>query len=372
MEKFNFEKIEMANVRIPEITEKINNKFVYFGDDNLYPDYLLDLFYKSSKNSAILTTIGDMIKGNNFIKEGKSNKLLQFFDNQYNNETLYDILPKISLDLAIYGAYCLNVRWSRDGKSIANIKYVDVKKVRFEKNDNDELDYFYISNDWSKHRRTENTPVRIQGFSEKYKKEKNQLLYVKKYQPGLEYYALPHYLPSVLWAELDYEIANFHLQSCLNGYYPGLIINFTTGIPTKEEQKIAKKDMDKRFKGTNNANNVILTFSEGKDQGVLVTPIESNASDKKFKLLEETITKNILIANKATSSELFGVQVASKLGNAELMEAYEMYQLTFINSFQKIIINSFQKLAKINGITDEIEIERYKIFEEIIEQKNNE
>jgi len=370
--KFAFNFIEMAESRIPVIKENYRNNIVFFGDDNNYPQYLESLYYKSNKMAAMLSTIGNMITGNGFIE---TPTLESFIENPNNKETLQEILPKIALDLTIFGAYSLNVIWSRDGKSIAQIKYVSVKKVRFEMNENEEeseIEYFQISNNWLNIRKKENKPIRIQGFSTKDKSEKSQLLYVKKYSPGLEFYGLPFWLPAVLWAELDYEVANYHLQSVLNGYFPGLLINMSTGIPTPDEQKELKKKFDAQFQGTNNANKTILTFSDGKDTGPEVIPLTLAANDEKFEKLEAQILQNILIAMKLPSPQLAGVETSGKLGTSkdELATAFEIYQTSVIGPMQDVILTSLQKLVDINGINENLDIEEYQIFKEINNQTN--
>lgn len=365
--------INFAESRVPKIVEKGNKEYLYFGEDNQYPQYLLDLFYKSSKNASMLSSISDMITGENFVTEGKSESLLRFLENENNKESLYEILPKISFDLCLFGAFTLNVIWSKDGKSIAQIKYLPVQKIRFEKEnyeEEQEFEYFYVSRDWDNIRKTENKPIRVAGFNPRNQKEKSQILYVKKYRPGLEYYGLPHYISAVNWIELDNEISNYHLQNTKNGYMVGLVMNFATGIPTVEEQKKVKRQLDENFQGTNNAGKVVLTFSEGQDQATTITPIELNTSDQRFKDLESQIVQNILIANKATTPMIFGVKTEGQLGGRnEILEAFEIYQNTVIGSFQDVITTSLQNLAEINGISDEIEIQEYEIFKKIEEQK---
>ena len=369
-EENSFQVIEMAKNRMPQIYENPYKEWVLFGEDNLYPNYILSMFNRSSKNAAILGTMSDMIVGQGF-KETRRNK--DFIKNKFNKENLQDILKKISFDLVVYGAYALNIIWDKKGTSIAQIKYIDVNKVRFAKPEdgieNEDDEWYFLCPDWNKTRKY--PPTKIQGFNPNNIIEKSQLLYVKRYRPGLQFYALPHYISSINWIELDYEVSNFHLQSTLNGYMPSLIINMAQGVPSPDKQKEIKKQLDANFKGTDNAGSTILTFSEGKDKAVEVNKIDLNAADTRFITLEEQIMQNILIANKATSPMLFGVRVQGQLGGrTELLDSFELYQIQVISKFQELIINTFNNLMTINGINEKIEIERYKIFEQINAQIN--
>ena len=59
--KFNL--VELSHYNIPHIVEKTNQDWVSFGDDNLYPKYLLELFLGSAINGALIKSIGAMIYG---------------------------------------------------------------------------------------------------------------------------------------------------------------------------------------------------------------------------------------------------------------------------------------------------------------------
>lgn len=374
--EFGFEAISVKNFdfdanRMPIIKEINGQDWVKFGADNLYPDYLLSLFQKSPKLSPILSSISDMIVGNGF---NITPNLEPFFNNVNNKESLHKMLPKLAFDLVVYGAFSLIVIWSRDKKSIAQIKYNNVNKLRCGKSeDEDEVEYFYVSNNWKNYRQTQNLPQKFQGFSQTSKEEVIQVIYAKKYRPGLEFYSLPHWISAVNYVELDWEISNYHLQATLNGYMPGLAINLSSGIPTKEKQLEIKKKLDNQFKGTNNAEKVFLTFSEKGESGVQIQKIDLNTSDKRFIELEKQIQDNIYNANKATSPMLFGGRVAGSLGGKnELLEAFEMYQMTVVSKFQELICQTLQELSEINGIKDKIEIKPYQIFKEITKQTEGE
>jgi hypothetical protein len=362
--KDNIYRIEMAKVEIPVPVEKLKSgtKWISYGEKNDYPNYLLSLYNTSPKLQSMASSLAEFIQGNGFNIDNEQVK--KFIENQYNEEDLNEILEKIALDIVVYGAYTLNIIWSRDGKSIAQIKYIDVAKFRFaEEIEYDEYgpQYGFICKDWSNVRKI--PPVKYQMFDGIDKTEKSQILYVYKYSPSMGYYAAPIWASVATWAQLDNQVALFHLNSALNSYTPNLHINVASGTPEPEEQKRFKNQLDNEYQGANNSSRVILSFSEGQDNATSITPINIDSTDERFKLQHEHIIQNMLLSFKSTSPELMGIMTPAGLSSSpDLEQALRVYQVKVIDGFQKVIEKSMSWMASINGVTEPITINEYKII----------
>ena len=59
--------IHLAEFNLPEVTETANKDWVQFGTDNMYPQYLLELYNGSSINSAIIKGVSAMMVKTNLI-----------------------------------------------------------------------------------------------------------------------------------------------------------------------------------------------------------------------------------------------------------------------------------------------------------------
>lgn len=360
-----FEMFSMNNYILPIINESYNKDYIYFGTDNLYPEYLLDLYRTSPKNAAMINTIADMISGDGLIGGSETYKA-----NIYDEDDLETIVAKISMDLALYNAFALNIIWSRDGEKIAQIKFVDVSTVRFSKEENG----YYVSKDWANTRKDVNKPVWVAKFDVNDKINKSQLIYVPKYSPSMQYYSIPSYVSAIQYIELDREIATYHLNNAKNGFYPSINVQVNSGVPTKEERQMFKAQLQKEFVGTHNAGKMLVSFATDKEHATEFTPINLNSSDERFRDLDNLILQAVLMANGATNPELFGIQVAGKLGAAaELAESFEVYQKKVISSYQRLIEKTLNKIAVINKESADIKIDKYKIVAEIAkqEQTNN-
>ena len=343
----------------PIFRENRNGLWIDYGDNNLYPEYLLDIYlHKSNKHKSIIGRKVSMTTGNG-VEDPVSEELKKFLKNQYGEYDIEELLVKSNYDLEIFGGFALQVRWNLDGTKIAALDYIPFHKVRLSTNEG----MVYISKDWSQHRRKENVPYEMKMFSPLEAKEHpTQIFYFLTQTVGQEYYPIPSYSSTLTWIEMDYEIGNFHLSSLRNGFMPGFLINFATGIPTKEEMDMAHKEFTKKYTGTEEANRLILAFSNGRDEAPELTPIELNDTDERFLMLHKEMKEEIFIGHEVTSPMLFAVRTEGQLGGkSEILEALAMFQSTYINYKQKIIEKQFNKLSNWFGVDEEIILEKYEI-----------
>jgi len=362
--KFNFKVINFKNDNnVPIFKENRNKKWIDYGSKNNYPDYLLDIFHnRSNKHKAIINRKSKMVAGNGFLDlPNASKEYTDFISNIYSKKTMEDIASKIAFDLEIYGGFALKIKWSRDRSKIASIDYFDYRKVRLSAEGDDKL---FISKDWSNVRKNDNTPVEVSRFSQLTKEEEPIQIYLYiEDQPGMEYYPIPAYSSTLTWIDADWEISNFHLSSIKNGFSAGFVLNFSTGIPSEEEMDIAYREFEKKYSGSTNAGKFILTFSDGKDGAPELLPIELNGTDDRYLLLANQIKEEIFIGHEVVSPMLFGVRTEGQLGGrAELIDAMELFQTTYIDYQQRKIEKVLNSFSKINGVKEEIKLNNYTLF----------
>jgi len=338
-------------------------KWIPYGDDNNYPSYLVGLMNSSSKHNSLLTKKVNMAVGAGF-KDNPA--LVDFFANVEGSENLNDIVFKMGWDLFLYGGYSMAVTWSRDKTKIVRVKYVPFDKVRIAKEDEDDAammkgveagkSYYLISGDWEQYRKEKYKPELIQSFDGVYFGEDTELIYHTEYRSGVDYYTHPSYISTIDWIELDVQIANFHLSSVHNGFTPSMIISFKGGVPSEEERKQVKKNLEKQYGGTDNASSVFVTFSKDSDSAPEFIPINLNASDDRFIQLEEQIQQNIIVGHGA-SPVVAGVAVSGKLGSTnEIEEAEEVFFNSVIEPKQSVIENSFNWILKTNASNEKVDL----------------
>lgn len=354
-----------GSINLPQPTERVNKtkKWVEMGADNLYPNYLISLSIKSSLHSSILKQKSMLIGGGGWTKPNLSPEAQLFLKNIYNDDDLDEILFKCSTDIELYGGFYLNIIWSKDRNTISEINYIDPSKVRICIPDVDEKypqgEKYWVSDGWENVQKY--PPVLYDGFSTVNKKKRSQILYVKEYRPGNEWYAIPEYISGIKYIELEWEISNWHLNNVKNGFAPSMHVNFPIGQPSNEEAFEIIKRLKNQYQGSEMAGNVVVTFSDTPEGAVTFDPIELNASDSRFLMLNDATTDGILKAHRVVDPELFGIQTPGSLGTrANLMESLEIFQVQYINPKQRLIEKTFNWLKRINGIKDNLIIKAYE------------
>lgn len=391
MKDNNNTKVQMISAQAEEVEspvfKTVNNKdYIYYGLNNDYPQILKDMMNTSSLHSAILKKKADMTAGKGFDFETTEQK--SFIANINGKETLDQIAYKLAYDLVLYGGFSYLVTWSKDKKTIARIQYMDWSSVRIVKelcDDSDMskmqeegVDFFQISSDWSQERKEKYKPKLVQGFSTEYKDETTQLVYLPMYRPGSQdTYPLPDYQASSTYIALDTEIALWHLSSVKNGFTPSMMINMI-GVPSDEEMKQFQKKLEQQYQGSANASKVILTLSEDETQVPVLTPINLNDSDTRYKDLAIQIKEQIIIGHRASSTAI-GVPTAGKLGaSSEIIEAEAVFQHNVIDNYQILIEASFTRIMNFNNIEGDLQLNNSITFdlddveeEDIVETTDN-
>ena len=377
--KVNMVSAPAIEVEAPEFKTLNNKDYILYGKKNDFPDILKEMMNTSSLHSAILKKKSDMSAGLGF--EATTSEQKNFINNFSGSETLDEIVYKNAYDLALYGGYCFLVTWSKDKKSIARVQYMDWSKVRKVKELEDDsevavrqtegVDFFQISADWTQERKEKYKPEIVQGFSTKYNDVATQLVYVPMYRPGSEdVYPLPDYQACSTYIALDTEIASWHLNSVKNGFTPSMMINMI-GVPSDEEMKQFQRKLEEQYSGSANSSKIILTLSEDEAQVPIITPLQLNDSDERYKDLAQQVKEQIIIGHRA-SSTVVGVATAGKLGtSSEVVEAEAMFQHNVIDQYQFLLESHYNRIMNLNGIDGEILLNESVTFKlDNVEEEN--
>lgn len=364
MDNNKMQSMEFSKVVLPQFIENVNEQkhWVDYGIDNLFPDYLKSLVAKSPLHSSIVTQKARMIGGYGFNKTNIDIKTLLFFKNMNSEFDLDEILYRVAYDLEIYGAFALNIVWSKDRESIAAINYVDVSKVRIATENKDDkypqIESYWVSDGWENVRKY--PPVLYQGFSTRAKRKASQILYVKEQRAGVEYYGIPDYIPGIRWMETDWLISDFHMNNIKNGFAPSYVVTIPAMGASDEQRAYIAARLKEDLENTSNAGRWYINFVDNLEDGPKFEAIEMNNSDTRFILLAEQIEKSILHSHRVVNPVLFGIEQAGKLGSRnEILEALELFQNSYLTPKQNLLSKVFNRIARATGIQDNMVINRY-------------
>lgn len=348
-----------ASVQLPAIVEKIGKDWVFYGGDNLFPNFVIELMNKSSMNRRCILAKTDATCGKGLTTGSPETDSLIKRANPY--ETWNEVFEKVALDYNMFGGYALNVIWSKDGSQIAEFYHLDFSKVRSGKLCEDDIveDYYYCY-DWKQHKKFR--PLNYKAFNpelalqaaETGESGLSQILYVKNYAPNQIFYPLPEYTGAMNDIQLDIQISEFHNSNLSNGLTPSLWINFPTGDPGPEGRFKLWEEISDSYSGAQNAGRFFLTFSDSKDSAPEITPLALE-NDGYYLQLEERVASRILSGHGISSPLLLGLRVGSSgLGsNAdEINTAWKHFTWTVIRPLQKTLLKTFNTIMFYEGYPD--------------------
>jgi len=355
----------------PIIQEAMGKDFIEYGTENyrnLYPQFLIDLFYNSSTHAAIVNATSDMIAGESITVEESDNldayvKLKRFLAQANSKgESLHSIVKKIAFDFKLQGAYALNVVWSKDRTTISDIYHIPVERIRMGKPDAlGRVTEYFVSSDWSNTRR--NKPQVVPAFNINDRTNPNAIIYDGMYSPNMQLYKVPDYVAGCNWCLVEKNIAMYHLANVENSFSASMFINFSNGVPTAEERRQVENSINKKFASTGNAGKTIITFSDDKNRTPEIVPISMSEADKTYLALQELMVSNIMVSHRVVSPLLFGIRSGNNgLGSNtdELNSAFEVYLNSVVKPFQNNILSCLGKILEVNGINLPLEIVQNK------------
>lgn len=336
MENLKFSVLSNDVRIVPDIVEKkmSGKDYVGYGEDNKFPQYIWNLYLKSSVLQGIVNGTCDFVSGNGIV----SNLPLQKRINE-DGEELEDLIRKISIDYGIFGGFCFQVIKDFNG-AIKELYWLDIQNVRLNK----EGDKAYYCEKWGNYGEK---ALEYEVWNPK-KKQSNFVVYFKGHiSRGL--YPIPRFIGALAAIETSTEIGKFHLNNILNNLSTSAIINFNNGEPTEEEKRLIEKKLNDKFSGANNAGKFMLVFNNNKESAVSVERLSEDNFDKKFEQLAKSTKEEIFIAHRAYPV-LFGMKEENGgFSKTEFFEAFELYNRTVCLPMQNDIKRVFDKLFEVDN-----------------------
>tara|TARA_R110000824_G_scaffold81644_1_gene205157 strand:+ start:385 stop:2202 length:1818 start_codon:yes stop_codon:yes gene_type:complete len=356
MEKFKNLFIELATYTTPKIVERANKRWVEYGENNDYFQYLTDRYYGSTTNNAIINGVVEMIYGEGLKATDADKKPLEWVEalRLLGNDKGEGLLRKVALDYKLYGQFALNVIWSNDRTKIAEIKHIPVQTIRSGVADAEgEVTEFWYSADWQDTRKGKYRPISYPAFSMEDRTIPSQIAYFKPYRANAFYYSPVDYQGALQWANIEEEVANYHVNNIQQGFSPTMMVNFNNGQPAEEERRIIHRDIKEKLTGTTNAGKFLLSFNDDSSTATTIEALPLSDADKQYEFISTESTRKIMVGHRLTSGKLVGIKEDSGLGNnaEEIKTASQFFDNTVIRPYQHFIIQSLNSLLAVNGIS---------------------
>lgn len=347
-EKGKIHIVNMSSYTRPEIVEQYNRDWVEYGEDNDYFNYLIDRYNGSATNNAAINGIAEMIygKGLDAVEEDVKGKDYDEMKELFTKSCM----KKVCYDYKMMGQAAIQIIYSKDHKKIVQVEHIPVETLRAEKaNNKGEIQGYYYAKDWSEIT-AKTQPKRIPAFGTS--KSGLEILYIKPYRAGFYYYSPVDYQGGLQYAELEEEIANYHINNIQNGLAPSMLINFNNGVPTEEQRSMIEQNIQEKFSGSSNAGRFILAFNDSKELSASIEPVILSDAHEQYKFLSDESMRKVMVSHRIVSPMLVGIKDNTGLGNnaEELQTASLLMDNTVIRPMQVTILDELEKVLMYNGI----------------------
>jgi len=342
---------------LPKIKEDRTQEWVKYGDDNLYPEYLKDMFNSSPTHAAIVKTKAQMVVGEEWT----------FNDEYLNEKEKIEVLKIVngikreaysySLDFQLQGAMAFEIIWSLDFSKIVGVNRLDVSKIRSGKFEDGKICEYYYKRNWSD-RREEVTEIKALDLGNR--ENHRQILYVPATMVSNEYYGEPSYLPAMDWITLESQVGVYYNSLIQNGFNPSMVVKYYKRPANNEERNDIVRGLKGTYGGVKKAGSVMILFSDGKELAPDVEPIAVANVDKQFTVISDQITTKILTGERATTPELFGIAVPGQLGTGDFEAKLKAFSRFVINPDQKVFEDAINKILSINGYDVQFKIKDFE------------
>ena len=361
--KLHFSRIQKFSNDWVSYSERKDGKYIKYGDDNQFPNYLIKLYNQSSIHAACTNAIVEGIIGGGLTATNeqaleKANK---------KGETWNDIFTKVSTDFYLYGSYALEVIWSLDRTRIAEVYHIDFSHIRaHEKDHRNNIPGYYISTEWKGWKKVSEKDVHYLPVYNPHtaEEEPSQIFVSREYRPGQEYYPLPNYNGALKVIELDTEIDNFHVNNIKNGLAPSLAITTFTNGSTDDVEAI-EQSLRANYGGSDNAGALVYMDVDSPENAPQITPIQQNGADDYYNAVNDISLQKILTAHRITSPMMLGIKTEGQLGGrSEVIDAFLLFNNTVIVPLQQDILRGLESLLTVNYPDLVIGVETKQLYED--------
>ena len=353
-----FLKVGGANLTLPYVNGRNQtNGWIPFGQDNLFPELINQVFYSSPLHGSIVqykvnATVGG---GFNIVADRLTmeDKLeLYTLERKMNiKKTVPAVTQQLILHNRVYFKLCFD-----DKMKLTKVENLSPEKLRV----NIDKKRYFICDDWSAR-----IGVReIKRYSPACR-DYEQLFVYEVHCIGQDYYPLPAYTSALNFAFLSGELSYFAKSNIQNSVFPSFAMMFPKRPQSEEEKSMIRNTID-RLKGAANAGKAVAFFANSQDQLPKIESLPTNGNDKLFQEASQLNTEQICFSH-TIDPILMGIRTTGSLGSgSDIKQAYIIFEKNVIMPLREIITDIFNELLFIAKIDADFTINNYQIINEAI------
>jgi len=343
-----------------------NRDVVWWGSDNLYPDFLMGLYKSSPIHSAIIDRKVKISCGDNIeiiekspLTAAQKLDLLRLMDFADGKQKFKNILYKVAKDYHLYNQWAIKVIWDKKFEKPVKIEHIPSRLLRVKANSNLEITGFVYQDDWIRPTiKKEYKPFHVSN-----KKDREQVLFYFEADES-RFYGEPDYAGGINYINADCQVAQYYNSALENSFMPTLAFKFYFQPKTKEQKEQFRDMLRQTHQGVKKAGDPIILTWPDKDTAPDIVPITNDAVDKTLIAIVPDINEKIIAAHNGVSSLLWGISKEGSLGNStEIETAYKIF-LKNVGNFDRKEMEDFANFifGALYKLPVKINLTEYKII----------
>ena len=353
-----FLKVGGANLTLPYVNGRNQtNGYIPFGQDNLFPELLNQIFYSSPLHGSIVGYKVNAAVGGGFNivadRLTPQDKLeLYTLERKLN---IRKIVPAVTQQLILHNRVYFKLCFD-DKMKLTKIVNLSPEKLRV----NLDRKRYYICDDWS-------ARIGVQEIR-RYtptSRDYEQLFVYEVECIGQDFYPLPQYTSALNFAFLSGELSYFAKSNIQNSVFPSFAMMFPKRPQSEEEKNMIRNTID-RLKGAANAGKAVAFFANSQDQLPKIESLPTNGNDSLFQEASQLNTEQICFSH-TIDPILMGIRTTGSLGNgSDIKQAYIIFEKNVVMPLRDMVADIFNELLFIAKIDADFTINNYQIINEAI------
>jgi len=353
-----FLKVGGANLTLPYVNGRNQtNGYIPFGQDNLFPELLNQIFYSSPLHGSIVGYKVNAAVGGGFNivadRLTLEDKLeLYTLERKLN---IKKVVPAVTQQLILHNRVYFKLCFD-DKMKLTKIVNLSPEKLRV----NLDRKRYYICDDWS-------SRIGVQEIR-RYtptSRDYEQLFVYEVECIGQDFYPLPQYTSALNFAFLSGELSYFAKSNIQNSVFPSFAMMFPKRPQSEEEKNMIRNTID-RLKGAANAGKAVAFFANSQDQLPKIESLPTNGNDSLFQEASQLNTEQICFSH-TIDPILMGIRTTGSLGNgSDIKQAYIIFEKNVVMPLREMVSDIFNELLFIAKIDADFTINNYQIINEAI------
>jgi hypothetical protein len=353
-----FLKVGGANLTLPYVNGRNQtNGYIPFGQDNLFPELLNQIFYSSPLHGSIVGYKVNAAVGGGFNivadRLTLEDKLeLYTLERKLN---IKKVVPAVTQQLILHNRVYFKLCFDEKMK-LTKIVNLSPEKLRV----NLDRKRYYICDDWA-------SRIGVQEIR-RYTptcRDYEQLFVYEVECIGQDFYPLPQYTSALNFAFLSGELSYFAKSNIQNSVFPSFAMMFPKRPQSEEEKNMIRNTID-RLKGAANAGKAVAFFANSQDQLPKIESLPTNGNDSLFQEASQLNTEQICFSH-TIDPILMGIRTTGSLGNgSDIKQAYIIFEKNVVMPLRDMVSDIFNELLFIAKIDADFTINNYQIINEAI------